>query len=146
MKAIENHQGFRLRFGEFPDLLFTVTDARTYFDMTHFLQSMKLEPEEKITEFTEGIALWIEHLGKMYGIQPDERLAVDAASGHFLAEESFALPFLCCADPVFGVYLLESMSQMMLVGIVCSDSYILMQAQQRFTAEELNPTSNPHEQ
>lgn len=47
MKAIENHQGFRLRFGEFPDLLFTVTDARTYFDMTHFLQSMKLEPEEK---------------------------------------------------------------------------------------------------
>ena len=146
MKAIENHQGFRLRFGEFPDLLFTVTDARTYFDMTHFLQSMKLEPEEKITELTEGFALWIEHLGKMYGIQPDERLAVDAASGHFLAEESFALPFLCCADPVFGVYLLESMSQMMLVGIVCSDSYILMQAQQRFTAEELNPTSNPHEQ
>lgn len=76
MKAIENHQGFRLRFGEFPDLLFTVTDARTYFDMTHFLQSMKLEPEEKITEFTEGFALWIEHLGKMYGIQPDERFAV----------------------------------------------------------------------
>lgn len=71
---------------------------------------------------------------------------MDAASGHFLAEESFALPFLCCADPVFGVYLLESMSQMMLVGIVCSDSYILMLAQQRFTAEELNPTSNPHEQ
>lgn len=32
---------------------------------------MKLEPEEKITEFTEGFALWIEHLGKMYGIQPD---------------------------------------------------------------------------
>lgn len=88
-------------------MLFTVTDARTYFDMTHFLQSMKLEPEEKITEFTEGFALWIEHLGKMYGIQPDERLAVDAASGHFLAEESFALPFLCCADPVFGVYLLS---------------------------------------
>ena len=71
---------------------------------------------------------------------------MDAASGHFLAEESFALPFLCCAYSLFGVYLLESMSQMMLVGIVCSDSYILMQAQQRFTAEELNPTSNPHEQ
>ena len=71
MRRIENHQGFRLRFGEFPDLLFTVTDARTYFDMTHFLQSMKLEPEENITEFTEGFALWIEHLGKMYGIQPD---------------------------------------------------------------------------
>lgn len=97
MKAIENHQGFRLRFGEFPDLLFTVTDARTYFDMTHFLQSMKLEPEEKITEFTEGFALWIEHLGKMYGIQPDERLAVDAASGHFLAEES--LPCRSSAVP-----------------------------------------------
>ena len=127
-------------------MLFVATDPRTYFDMTHFLQSMKLDPEEKIAEFTAGFALWIDHLGKMYGIPPDERFAVDAATGHSLAEESFALPFLCCADPVFGVYLLESMSQMMLAGIVCSDSYILVQAQQRFTAEELNPTSNPHEQ
>ena len=67
---------------------------------------MKLEAEEKIAEFTAGFALWIDHLGKMYGIAPDERFAVDAATGHSLAEESFALPFLCCADPVFGVYLL----------------------------------------
>ena len=145
MKAIENHQGFRLRFGEFPDLLFTVTDARTYFDMTHFLQSMKLDPEEKIDEFTAGFALWIDHLGKMYGIPSDECFAVDAATGHSLAEESFALPFLCCVDPVFGVYLLESISQMLLAGIACSDSYILMQAQQRFTQEELLSTPNTDE-
>ncbi|MBS5203918.1 MAG: hypothetical protein KHZ50_09115 [Bacteroides ovatus] len=145
MRRIENHQGFRLRFGEFPDLLFIATDTRTYFDMTHFLQSMKLDPEEKIAEFTAGFALWIDHLGKMYGIPPDERFAVDAATGHSLAEESFALPFLCYADPVFGVYLLDSMSQMLLTGIACSDSYILMQAQQRFTHEELLSTSNTDE-
>ena len=142
MRRIENHQGFRLRFGEFPDLLFTATDTRTYFDMTHFLQSMKLDPEEKIAEFTAGFALWIDHLGKMYGIPPDERFAVDAITGHSLAEESFALPFLCCTDPVFGVYLLDSMSQMLLTGIACSDSYIFMQAQQRFTREELLSTPN----
>ena len=113
MKAIENHQGFRLRFGEFPDLLFTVTDARTYFDMTHFLQSMKLEPEEKITEFTEGFALWIEHLGKMYGIQPGRNaLPVGCPRrGHFSGRER--IPFALCPfpsavpdPPYLGVYLL----------------------------------------
>ena len=137
MGTIDNHQGFKLRFGEFPDLLFTAIDTRTYFDMTHFLQSMNLDPEEKIAEFTAGFALWIEHLAKMYGIPPDECFAVDAATKHSLAEESFALPFLCCTDPVFGAYLLESMTQMLLNGIVCSDSYVLMQAQVRFTPEEL---------
>ena len=74
MGTIDNHQGFKLRFGEFPDLLFTAIDTRTYFDMTHFLQSMNLDPEEKIAEFTAGFALWIEHLAKMYGIPPDEVL------------------------------------------------------------------------
>ena len=34
------------------------------------------------------------------------------------------------------------MSQMLLTGIACSDSYILMQAQQRFTREELLSTPN----
>ncbi|GAA6256103.1 hypothetical protein F070042J6_19550 [Bacteroides sp. f07] len=145
MRTIENHQGFRLRFGEFPDLLFTATDTRTYFDMTHYLQSVKLEPEEKIAEFIAGFALWIDLLGKMYGIPPDERFAVDAATEHSLAEESFALPFLCCTDPAFGMYLLESMSQMMLTGLVCSDSYIFIQAQQRFTHEELVSTPNTNE-
>lgn len=112
-------------------------NTRTYFDMTHFLLAMELEPKAKITEFTEGFALWIDHLGQVYGVPPDERFAVDAATGHCLAEESFALPFLVCVDPVFEVYLLESMSQMLLEGTVCSDTYILRQAQARFTAEEL---------
>lgn len=74
MGTIDNHQGFKLRFGEFPDLLFTAIDTRTYFDMTHFLQSMNLDPEEKIAEFTAGFALWIEHLAKMYGIPPAGRM------------------------------------------------------------------------
>lgn len=114
------------------------SDTRIYFDMTHFLLAMDMEPEVKITEFTEGFATWIDHLGRVYGIPQDERFAVDAATGHRLAEESFALPFLVCVDPVFGVYLLESMSQMLLEGTVCSDTYILHQAQARFTAEELS--------
>ena len=145
MKALKNHQGFKSRFGEFPDLLFATAGTRTYFDMTHFLQAMESDAEEKITEFTRGFALWLDQLGKVYGIPPDERFAVDAATGHALAEESFALPFLAYADPVFGVYLLESMSQMLLAGIACSDSYILMQAQERFTPEELIDNPNPNE-
>lgn len=145
MKTIKNHQGFKSRFGEFPDLLFATADARTYFDMTHFLQTMKVDTEEKITEFTRGFDLWINHLSKVYGIPPDERFVLDAATGHSLAEESLVLPFLTCVDPVFGVYLLESMTQMLLDGIVCSDSYILMQAQARFTQEELVSNLPPGE-
>ncbi len=143
MRTIKKHQDFESRFGEFPELLFArYDDTRIYFDMTRFLRSLKLDPERKISEFTEGFALWIGNLGKVYGIPPDELFAVDSATGHRLAEESLALPFLTCVDPVFGVYLLESMSQMLSVGIVCSDTYILMQAHDRFTVEELISTEN----
>ena len=145
MKTIKNHQGFRSRFGEFPDLLFATAGVRTYFDMTHFLQVMKMDAEEKITEFTQGFALWLDRIGKVYGISLDECFAVDADTRHTLAEESFALPFLAYADPVFGVYMLESMSQMLLAGIACSDTYILMQAQARFTPEELIDKPTPDE-
>lgn len=138
MKKIVSRQAGESRFGEFQDLLFMPSDTRTYFDMTHFLLAMQLDSDAKIAEFTEGFATWIAHLGQVYGVPPDERFAVDAATGHRLAEESFALPFLVCVDPVFGVYLLESMSQMLLEGTVCSDTYILHQAQARFTAEELS--------
>ena len=113
--------------------------------MTHFLQVIKLDAEEEITNFTQGFALWLDRLGKVYGIPPDERFAVDADTEHMLAEESFALPFLAYADPVFGVYMLESMSQMLLAGIACSDTYILMQAQARFTPAELIDNPNPNE-
>lgn len=137
MKAIKNHQGAKSRFGEFPDLLFTAcNNNRIYFDMTHFLRMMKLDSEGKISEFTEGFALWIGHLGKVYGIPPEEMFFSDS-SRHRWAEESLALPFLSCIDPVFGGYLLESMTQMLIEGVVCSDTYILMQARSRFTNEEL---------
>lgn len=68
MKTIKNHQGFKSRFGEFPDLLFATADARTYFGMAHFLQTMKVDTEEKITEFTRGFDLWINHLSEKYKV------------------------------------------------------------------------------
>lgn len=140
MKMTMNHQAAKSRFGEFPELLFMARgNTRIYFDMTHFVLTMKQDPTKRVSEFIAGFALWIENLGKVYGIPQKELFFIDSSNHHW-AEESLALPFLACIDPVFGVYLLESMTQMLLEGLVCSDTYILAQARSRFTNEELITT------
>lgn len=130
------------RFGEFPELLFgNLDNGRTYFDMTHFLIAQKRDPETCIPGFTRAFACWINALAKVYGIPAEELFVTEPASGHSMAEESLALLFIIHSDPVFGAYMIESMTRMLLDGIVCSDTYILMQAHYRFTEEELVSTS-----
>lgn len=141
MTTIEEQQKLKWKFGEFPELLFGDYNGRNYFDMTGFLIAKKLDPETAISEFTRNFVFWIDNLAKVYGIPAEELFITDPDSGHKMAEESFALLFMVHVDPLFGAYLLESMTQMLTDGIVCSDSYILMQAHRRFTEEELLSTS-----
>jgi hypothetical protein len=142
MTTTEDHQKLKWKFGEFPELLFgNLNNGRTYFDMTQFLIAQKRDPETCISGFTQAFASWIDNLAKVYGIPSEELFVTEPASGHTMAEESLALLFMVHTDPVFGAYMIESMTQMLTDGIVCSDSYILMQAHRRFTEEELLSTS-----
>lgn len=143
MITSENLQKLKFRFGEFPELLFgDLENGRTYFDMTHLLISQKRDPQTGIPAFSHAFAFWIDALAKIYGIPVGELFITDPLTGHEMAEESLALLFMIHNDPVFGAYLLESMTQMLIDGVVCSDSYILIQAHRRFTEEELLSTSN----
>lgn len=134
--------GFAPRFGEFPDLLFGVHgNGRTYFDVTIFAKAKNLDPKSCMSRFMDSYGVWIDALCKAYDI-PRQALCVVDAAGHLLAEESLALLLVASTDPVFGVYMLECVTQMLLEGVVCSDSYILSQARARFTPEDLT-TSMP---
>lgn len=143
MITTEKHQKLKWKFGEFPELLFgNLDNGRNYFDMTQFLIAKKRDVETDLSGFRQAFAFWIDNIARIYGIPSEELLVTLPASGHIMAEESLALPFMTYTDPVFGAYMLESMTQMLTEGIVCSDSYILMQAHRRFTEEELLSTSN----
>lgn len=135
-------RGFVPRYGEFPDLLFGVHDnGRIYFDVTNFAEAKNLDPTSCMSRLMDSYGVWIDALCKAYDI-PRQALCVVDAAGHLLAEESLALLLVASIDPVFGVYMLECVTQMLLEGIVCSDSYILSQAKARFTPEDLT-TSMP---
>lgn len=143
MNEIEKHPKSEPRYGEFPELLFgSYPNARIYFDVTHFLTAMKMDPESHFTNFINAFAFWIDKLGKIYGFSREELFLTDPDTGHQMAEESLALLFVVYTDPVFGSYLLESMGQMLLEGFVCSDTYLLMQVRNRFTTQELISTLN----
>lgn len=138
MDINKKHLKLQPRFGEFPELLFgTDPNGRTYFDITHFLKTRKMETEYHLPKFSTAFAFWIDLLSKIYGTPREELFVTDPGTKHTMAEESLALPFLVYIDPAFGIYLLESMTQMLLEGFVCSDTYLLMQMRNRFTPEEL---------
>lgn len=139
MNTAKNHSDFTPRFGEFPDLLFGERgNARLYFDATHFLRAMNLDPEPLVTKFQDACACWIDRLGEAYAIPKSELFIIDSRTGHQLAEEALSLLFLSYIDPPFGVYWHESMRQMLSEGVVCSDTYLLEQVRGRFTHEELS--------
>lgn len=142
MITTEDHQKLKCRFGEFPELLFgNLDNGRTYFDMTHFLITRKRDPQIDLPGFRQAFAFWIDNIAGIYGIPPEKLFITVPGSGHIMAEESLALPFMAYTDPVFGAYMLESITQMLIDGVVCSDSYILVQTHRRFTEEELLSTS-----
>nr|DAP98367.1 MAG TPA: hypothetical protein [Bacteriophage sp.] len=144
MDEIKKHQKLEPRFGEFPELLFGIyPNDRAYFDVTHFLNTLGWETEPHFTEFSNAFAFWIKLLGKTFGLSREELLFTDTDTGHIMAEESLALLFVVYTDPAFGIYLIESMTQMLLEGFVCSDTYLLTQLRNRFTTEELISTVIP---
>lgn len=143
MNVKVNHQQLQLKFGEFPELLFGKLDnGRTYFDGTHYLIAEKRNPDPTIAAFIQTFAFWIKSFSKIYSIPEEEMFVTDNVTGHQMIEECLALLLLAYSDPIFGVYIIESMTQMLIQGIACSDTYILMQAHQRFDEEELLSTSN----
>ena len=60
-----------------------------------------------------------------------------APNGHQLIDYALALLFVAYIDPAFGVYMMERMSDMLLRGIVLSDTFLILMAKDRLSKEQL---------
>ena len=129
----------QVRYKEFPDLLFGTSQdgGPHYFDATHFIRSRSNERRHNIREFRIAFHHWIAALTQIYGIDTEDLVVRDEASGHLLIDECLALLFVVYIEPAFGAYMLERLSEMLTDGLSVSDTWLAKAAGLRFTREEL---------
>lgn len=134
---------YESNFGEFPDLLFcTGENDLSYFDATQYIVGRGNAAVHSTGAFSAMFSTWIDAAGKIYGLSRDEMFTTDPTNGHELMEASLAMLFVAYIDPSFGIYMSDCITQMLLEGFMCSDTYILMQARNRFTESELFTNDN----
>jgi hypothetical protein len=127
-----------VKYGEFPELLFGIgANGMVYFNATDYIRRKGEVSPRVMSDFQSGFAFWIKALGSAYSLSPEEMFIRDEESGDILMEESLALLFVACLDPEFAVYMLERISEMLINGIVLSDTALRNMARERGTVNEL---------
>lgn len=132
-----------VKYNEFPDLLFGTDEKENgYFNATHFI-SKKGDPEKhNVRSFDMKFIHWKNALCEAYDLQSEDVMLTNKQTGDILIDESFALLFVAYIDPAFGVYMIDRMSEMLLNGIVLSDSAIVMLSKERLSKEQLLNLAN----
>ncbi len=126
-----------IRYIEFPDLKFGKSeDGAYYFDATQFILTQGDIRKHNIRDFEIGFHFWKVAVCETYSIKPED-IIIHSSNGHILIEESLALLFIAYVEPSFGVYMLERISEMLVRGIVVSDSTLLTMARERLTKDDL---------
>lgn len=136
-----------VRYREFPDLLFGTSQENgpVYFDATYFIRARGDAHRHNVRDFRASFHYWITALTDIYGIDKENMIIRDEASGHLLIEECLALLFVVYIDPAFGAYLLERMSELLSGGFTVSDTWLVQAASLRFTKEELTQILGQYE-
>ena len=80
--------------------------------------------------------VWIDAVCKTYSLDPD-KIAVIAPNGHVLIDSSLALLFVSYIDTEFCVYVYERMADLLISGIILSDTTLALMAKDRLTKEVL---------
>lgn len=123
-----------VKYLEFPDLLFGISEeGNTYFDATNYILSKGDVKIHNIKSFNIGFHFWKKAICDAYQIQEDKMVIKDEETGHILIDESLSLLFISYIDPSFAVYIVERVSEMLLTGIVLSDTSLLMMVRERFS-------------
>lgn len=89
-----------------------------------------------------GFIHWKKALCEAYDLQSKDVMLANKQTGDILIDESFALLFVAYIDPAFGVYMIDRMSEMLLNGIVLSDTAIVMLSKERLNKEQLLNLAN----
>lgn len=128
---------YEIRYREFPELLFTVRgDGFEYFDAFLYIKNKGDPGVHSVQGFKMAFSHWINAIRDAYSLS-DDAIFITAPNGHQLIDYALALPFIAYIDPSFGVYMMERMSDMLLRGIVLSDTCLLLMAKDRLSKEQL---------
>ena len=128
----------QIRYREFPELLFGLSaDGVEYFDATHYIRKKGNVKTHTVEEFETEFVRWIKPVTESYSIPSQDVIVREEDSEHLMIEESLALLFMAYLDPEFGVYMLERMSEMLIAGIVLSDTTLIVMTKNRFTNSDI---------
>jgi hypothetical protein len=126
-----------IKYREFQLLFGTANDDRVYFDASRYI-SEKGNPEiHSVEDFQSQFGFWIKALSETYELPVEDLFVQDETTGNLLMEESLALLFVAYLDSGFAVYMLERLSEMLITGIVLSDTALVAMARERLTKEDL---------
>lgn len=134
---IENITCTQMKYGEFPSLLFgTSAQGIDYFDATYYIQNNGDADRHTVLDFEIQFAFWIKTICKVYELDADSVILMNE-QGHYLIDESLALIMVTYVDPDFGAYMLERITEMLINGIVISDTRLALIVRERLTDEQL---------
>lgn len=129
---------FSVRYMEFPELLFGMSENGTlYFDATLYIELKGNNHKNSPIDFARKFSYWFETVKQIYELSDGELIITDETTGHILIDESLALLFVAYTDPYFAVYMIERVSELLLDGVVLSDTHITRLARNRLTKESL---------
>lgn len=134
---IEATPCFRMRYREFPELLFgTSSKGLEYCDATYYIQNKGDAKCHSVEDFKIKFAYWIQAACKAYDLKTDTVVIIDNR-GHYLIDESLALILVAYIDPEFGMYMLERITEMLITGVTLSDTNLMLMAKDRLSKEQL---------
>jgi hypothetical protein len=146
MKMIDVLPLSNIRFMEFPDLIFYETkEGGVYFDATHYLEKADNNRNYSVKDFDIAFTFWKSAISNAYDLQFSELVVLNSGSGHVMMDQALSLLFIAYLDSSFAIHILERMEEMLINGVVLSDSALLLMTQERLTQEDITKITGNNE-
>ena len=125
-----------IKFREFPNLLFGKSNGETYFfDATAYIEKSGCQ-DKTVDDFKAAFRYFIDAVCDVYSLTY-EQIFITSHHEHILIDETLALAFIAYIDSEFAIYMLERVADMLIDGVVLSDTYLLSNAGNRFSRDQL---------
>lgn len=124
-----------IKFREFPNLLFgKLNDETYYFDATAYIEKSGRQ-DKNIDDFKAAFGYFIDAVCDVYSLTYEQIFIT--LHEHVLIDETLALAFIAYIDREFAIYMLERVAEMLIDGVVLSDTYLISNAGNRFSRDQL---------